>query len=484
MKIFDKYILKSFVQPFLATFLVVLFVLVMQSLWLAFDEIAGKGIDLIFILKFLGFLALIVTPTALPIGILLSSIMALGNLSENYEFAAMKSAGVSLKRIIRPLVFLTLMLSALNFVFLNNVYPWATLKQKNLYLNMKKKKPALALVAGVFNTDIPGFWIKFDEKYGEEQNLLRNVQISDISANQGNIKKIIAEKGTISTEEGSKYMTLTLENGYYYEEHVKRVMTTEERKKMPASKAEFDTYVINIDISSFNDSDNLESEDIKSHHGMLSIKQLDSISKEKKIEHDERINNHSNNFYLGVHANKLYKYHDSLINKELKPAILDNFNVKNKDIVVDQALQTLKKVKDRHDGRKKRFKDYRKLLNLYDYEYSYRISFSLACLVLFFIGAPLGSIIRKGGFGLPMIMAIIIFVIYFFISQLGKNLAEESAMSAILGSWLSTIILLPLGILLTKRATQGMGVFNIDNLMDKMKAFFFGLTKKTTTRND
>jgi len=164
----------------------------MQALWLAFDEIAGKGIDTFFILKFLGYLALILTPTALPIGILLSSIMALGNLSENYEFAAIKSAGVSLIRVMRPLIVLAILLSALNFVFLNNIYPWATLKQKNLYLNMKKKKPALALVPGVFNTDIPGYSIKFEEKYGEEDNLLKNVQIADLSIGKGKNKNYIS----------------------------------------------------------------------------------------------------------------------------------------------------------------------------------------------------------------------------------------------------------------------------------------------------
>ncbi|MDF1518732.1 MAG: LptF/LptG family permease, partial [Lutibacter sp.] len=286
MKIFDKYILKSFLQPFLATFFVVLFVLVMQALWLAFDEIAGKGIDIFFILKFLGYLALILTPTALPIGILLSSIMALGTLAENYEFAAIKSAGISLKRVIRPLVVLVILLSGLNFIFLNNIYPWATLKQKNLYLNMKKKKPALALVPGAFNTEIPGFSIKFDEKYGEEENLLKNVQIADLNANKGKIKVITAEKGTISTEEGSKYMTLTLENGNYYEEHLTNAMMPKDRAKMPASKAEFKTYTINIDISSFSDDDSMNEEKVKEHHGMLSIAQLDSISKINKIEFD------------------------------------------------------------------------------------------------------------------------------------------------------------------------------------------------------
>ena len=477
LKILDKYVLKSFLQPFLATFFVVLFVLVMQALWLAFDEIAGKGIDIFFIIKFLSYLALILTPTALPIGILLSSIMALGNLSENYEFAAIKSAGVSLKRVIKPLIVLTILLSGLNFIFLNNIYPWATLKQKNLYLNMKKKKPALALVPGVFNTEIPGFSIKFDEKYGEEKNLLKNVQIADLSDGRGKLKVITAEKGIISTEEGSKYMTLTLENGNYYEEHVNNNMSQADRVKMPASKATFKTYTINIDISSFNDDENLKKENIKEHHGMLSIKQLDSISKETKVVYDKYVEERSNYFYTAFYANKLYKYPDSLINKEVDSEILNNFNLSNKSSVLNEAIQILDRTQERHKNLKKDFKDRRKLLNLYDYEYTYRISFSLACLVLFFIGAPLGSIIRKGGFGLPMVMAITIFVIYFFISQLGRNLAEESAISSLFGSWLSTLILLPFGILLTRRATQGMGIFNIDAVFDKVKAFFKGKQK-------
>lgn len=482
MKIFDKYILKSFLQPFLATFFVVLFVLVMQALWLAFDEIAGKGIDIFFILKFLGYLGLILTPTALPIGILLSSIMALGTLAENYEFAAIKSAGISLKRVIRPLVILVVLLSGLNFIFLNNIYPWATLKQKNLYLNMKKKKPALALVPGAFNTEIPGFSIKFDEKYGEEENLLKNVQIADLNANKGKIKVITAEKGTISTEEGSKYMTLTLENGNYYEEHLNQVMMPQDRAKMPASKAAFKMYTINIDISSFSDDNTLNDEKVKEHHGMLSIVQLDSISKINKIEYDIYTQNRADIFYNSIYAKKLYKYPDSVLNKKLAPEILDNFNLRNKSIVLNESVQLLNRTIDRNKYQTKDFKDKRKILNLYDFEFYYRISFSLACLVLFFIGAPLGSIIRKGGFGLPMIMAITIFVIYFFISQLGRNLSEESAISAVLGSWLSTLILLPFGLLLTRRATQGMGIFNIDAIFKKAQKIFTKFTEKSLVK--
>jgi len=479
LKIFDKYILKSFLQPLLATFFVVLFVLVMQALWLAFDEIAGKGIDLIFILKFLWYLALMLTPTALPIGILLSSIMALGNLAENYEFAAMKSAGISLKRVIKPLVILTFLLSALNFIFLNNIYPWATLKQKNLYLNMKMKKPALALVPGAFNTEIPGFSIKFEEKYGEEENLLKNVQIADLSAGKGKIKVITAKKGTISAEEGSKYMTLTLEDGNYYEEHIKRVMKQKDKEKMPASRATFEKYTINIDISSFSDNESLKDEKINTHHGMLSVKQLDSISKTRKIAYDEFIANKAQNFYAISKAKKLYKYHDTLIDSKLAPEILENFNLNNRNIVISDDVQSVKRVTEKSSNELTTFKNRRKMINLYDFEFSYRFSFALACLVLFFVGAPLGSIIRKGGFGLPMIMAIFIFVIYFFISQLGKNLSEESAISSLFGSWLSTLILLPFGILLTYRATKGMGIFNIDTVFDNLKKFFEKFNIKT-----
>ena len=472
MKVFDKYILKSFLEPFLATFFVVLFVLVMQSLWLAFDEIAGKGIDIFFILKFLVYLALMLTPTALPIGILLSSIMALGNLSENYEMAAIKSAGISLKRVIRPLIFLILFISALNFVFLNNIYPWATLKQKNLYLNMKKKKPALALVPGAFNTDIPGYSIKFEEKYGEEDNLLKNVQIADLSENKGKIKVITAEKGIISSDEGSKYMTLTLNNGNYYEDHIKSSFSPADRAKMPASRATFKKYIINIDISSFNDSEKLNDTLVKEHHGMLTIKQLDSFSKKEKTTFDEKVSLNANYFYESFEGKNLYKISDTVKRDSLNPTILENFNLVNKSIVINDALQSIKRIISRNDNQMRGFKEQRKLLNLYDFELSYRIAFSLACLVLFFIGAPLGSIIRKGGFGLPMIMAITIFVIYFFISQLGRNLAEESAISTLFGSWLSTLILLPFGILLTRRAAKGMGIFNIDNVFESVKKVF------------
>ena len=443
----------------------------MVALWGGFDEISGKGVDMGFILKFVGYLALTVVPFAMPIGILLSSIMAVGNFAENYEMAAIKSAGISLRRFILPLVILTLFLSTVDFMFLNYVYPHATLKQKNMFLNIKKKQPALALIPGTFNTDIPGYTIKFDEKYGEEMNLLKNVQISDLKSNVGKVKIITAEKGEIVTEEGSKYMTFILTNGNYYENHSTKRDKKSKRIKMPFSKATFDTYSINIDVSSFSDSD-LEKDNFDTHHAMLSLKQLEQFSDSTKITYDKYLKDRNKNFILAIGANKLKPFPDSLANNNLKQDILENFEVKNKSIVLDNSVRNIERELNNMKRTTESFKLKRKFLNLYDHEYHNRIAFSLACLVLFFIGAPLGSIIRKGGFGLPMVLAIVIFVIYNIITTAGKNMAEESAISSILGGWLSTIFLLPFGILLTRRAAKDKGILNVKLFIDTIKEKF------------
>ncbi len=461
MKILDRYIIKSFLVPFFATFLIILFVLVMQALWMAFESIAGKGIGLFFIFKFLYYTALVVSSQALPIAVLLSSIMAMGNLSENYEFAAVKSASISLMRLIRPLILLTFFISVLNFLSLNYVFPYATLKQKNLTNNIKKKTPALALVPGSFNTEIPNYQIKFDEKYGEEQNLLKKVLIYDLSSNKGNKKIITAETGKIISEEGSKYMTLVLYNGYYHEEFIPKRRSINNMSKMPASNANFKEYAFNIDISKFTD-DDLEEEKYTKSYNMLSLGQLKDTIPTMKISYDEYLTSKSNSIYVKVYANELYQQNDSIDTKQFTPIILDNYDLRGKLDVLNAAINIVKTTTKNIKTDTKNIQWKRKKLNLYDIEFHNRIAFSLSCLILFFIGAPLGSIIRKGGFGLPMILAISIYVIYFFANTFGRNLAEESSLSAIAGSWVSTIVMVPFAFFLTRRASKGMGLFNID----------------------
>ncbi|WBX70455.1 LptF/LptG family permease [Tenacibaculum retecalamus] len=482
MKTLDKYILKSFLQPFFATFLIILFVLVMQVLWLAFDSFAGKGISLVIILKFLWYTMLLMAPQALPIGVLLSSIMTLGGLSENYEFAATKSAGISLPRMVRPLIILTIILSAVNFVFLNNVYPYAMLKQLNMKVNIKKKQPSIALVAGSFNTELPNFQIKFDEKYGEENNLLKKVIIYDLSDRKGNNKIITAKKGKIISDEGSRYMTLILEDGYYFEHHIKNGAPIKEKQKMPASHAYFDEYTINIDISSLS-GDDLEKERYKTQYNMLSLNQLKDTIPVMKKNYDSHISSRAKNLFLSIDVDDLHSYPDSIINKELSLNTLENFKPREVNIILRSSISKIDRTLNNIKSNKETIKRKRKYLNLYDIEFYNRVAFSLSCLLLFFIGAPLGSIIRKGGMGLPMILAIAVYVLYFFTNTFGRNLAEESSVTAIFGSWLSVLLMLPLAITLTIRASKDKGLFDFKSFFTSIINTFkniFSKKEKTT----
>jgi len=480
MKVLDKYVLKSFLSPFFATFLIVLFVLVMQTLWQAFENIAGKGVSLVFIFKFLYYTILIMIPQALPIGVLLSSIMALGNMGENYEFAAAKSAGISLQRLVRPMVILVLGLSALSFLFSNNVYPYAMLKQRNLYINIKKKKPALALVAGSFNSDIPNFQIKFDEKYGENENLLRKVLIYDLTSGRGNLKVITAERGKIISEEGSKYMTLVLYDGYYNEEHVKS--RREDQDKMPSSNAHFEEYTFNIDVSSLA-ADEIEKENFTALHYMFTLNQLgDTIPKLKEYFDDNMVKSISNSISSNLSITDLESENDSLKHKPIDSIVLNNFNLDERITILNSATTKSSRLLSTVNNKEPSFKSTRKQLNMYETEFYNRVAFSFSCLILFFIGAPLGSIIRKGGFGLPMIIAICVYVVYFFSNTFGRNLAEESTITAFLGSWISFIIMAPIAILLTRRATQDKGIFNVDAITQPIINFFKRFTTKKSVQ--
>lgn len=472
MKVLDKYIIKSFLGPFFATFFVVLFIFVMQLLWMAFDDIAGKGIDILFILKFLFYSTLALTPTALPVGVLLSSIMAMGNFSENYEFAAAKSAGISLPRLLRPLIILVVFLSGVNFIFLNNVFPYASLKQKNLLLNIKKKKPSLALIEGVFNTEIPGYMIKFERKYGEEENLLDQVIIYTLEGGKGVVSTITADKGEILSEEGSKYMTLLLKDGHYFEDHYKEEKVYLKKKNMNASYAKFEELQVNIDLSSLNN-DDLDKEGWNTSHTMYSIKQLNQERDTLKINYDQYLKARALDYASQSQGGQLKPPSDTL-NYELAPNVLDNFDNGNRFQILQNTLNGVKNGLNQMENFEKSYKAKRKRLNVFDYEYFHRVAFSFSCLILFFIGAPLGSLIRKGGFGLPMILAIIIFVIYYLINTFGKNLVEESSLPASLGAWTATIILLPAGLLLTRRAAKDKGGINLDPIITPVtKAFQF-----------
>ncbi|MEE9349979.1 MAG: LptF/LptG family permease [Flavobacteriaceae bacterium] len=467
MKILDKYIIKNFIIPFLATFLVVLFVLVMLALWQAFDKIAGRGLSPEVIFKYLGYTSLMVTAEALPIGILLSSIMAMGNLSEHYEYAAIKSAGISLYRMLRPLAIFMMVLSMLNFVFLNYVFPYATYESMNLLVNMKKKEPAMALVAGSFNTDIPGYSIKFSEKYGEKNNLLKEVLIYDLTEKKYNNVVITAKYGEITSLPNSKYMTLILKDGHYYKDILEKGYRPI-KDNMPFIKSHFKEHQINFDISNLDDFD--DDKKIDQRKRMLNLKQLQDKAKSKRIPYQKHIANTNNKYFSDVKANKLHK--DTVAENLSETSILANFTDKNKVKILKNATSSMKHVLTNLKSTKDGFKRKKLNINKYEVEYHNRISLSLSCLILFLIGAPLGSIIRKGGFGVPMIIAILIYVVYHFLRVISANMADTGKIPAIIGGWMPTIIMLPFGLFLVSRAVKDKGFVSFDVISKPIILFF------------
>jgi lipopolysaccharide export system permease protein len=293
-----------------------------------------------------------------------------------------------------------------------------------------------------------------------------------------NNKVITAKKGEIVSEEGSRYLTLVLEDGYYAEDMIGARTSVKSRKRSPFTKAHFDKYEVSIDISNIGDFD---PDDVKYKTGkeMLSLKQLDFFIDSLQTPYHEFVNNRADRVYKTLKAQMLMA--DTVQGKALNPDIIENFTDKNKKLVSENAFIAVEGNLDNLESFKETLKDKRKIINGYNVEFHKRIAFSIACLVLFFVGAPLGSIIRKGGFGLPMIIAITIFVIYFFISTFGKNMAESNKVTPFVGGWLATFILLPFGVLLMIRATKDKGIFNLDAFLQPAVTLFnkiFKLDKK------
>jgi len=442
---------------------------------------AGKGVTIGIMLKYIFYVSVVAVPKAIPIAILLSSIMTFGQLSENYEFAAIKSAGISLIKLLSPLIIIVIVLSIVNLFFLNNAYPWAMYKHKNLYANIKKKQPALALVEGSFNNDLDGFTIKFDKKHGEDQNLLDNVIIYQ-TKNNGNISTITAKKGTIFSSDGSKYMSLKLEDGYYYEEHSHRGSKQEIREKDPFSTTHFDTYTVNIDVSKFTLND-LEVNQYDDDREMLSLKQLDYSSDSLKTQWDDYINHRSQNFFFSMNGNKLIE--DPLSKTaNIKGEILDNFNLKEQAEVLSIAENNITNFIYDFDYFSIDYKHKRKGLNLIDTEYHHRIAIAFSALLLFIIGAPIGSLIRRGGFGAPMVIAIVIYMVYHFLSSFAVNMADESSITDFWGGWLSTLLLIPLSIYLIISAQMDRAKINFKGIIDKFYILFIKKNKTNSIEDD
>ena len=432
-------------------------IFLLQSVWLYISELAGKDLELDIILQFLINVSPRLVILVLPLTILLSSIMVFGSLSENYEFAAMKASGISLQRSMKSLIFFTLILGVITFFFSNNVAPIAEYNFHNLRKNISKVKPSMAIAEGQFS-QIGDYNIKVKNKYGNESKLLDEVIIHQKKNKPGNYTVIKSKKGEIISEENSDILQLKLYDGNYYDEVIS--VDYSKKVKKPFVKSYFKEYLINIDIASINDVDFSKEDDVNKH-SMMKVNELysaiDSLSK-KKIED------------LNVISSKMFNRSNfKTIDYNLNPK--DDVNYENEnflnlfqpkkqkqlyDLAISSVKSTISIVKSNKTIQSFREQNLNKhVMTMHD-----KFSLGFACIILFFIGAPIGTIIRKGGYGLPLVISILFFLAYHFLGIFSKNLAEDSSINPILASWLSTLIMLPFSIYLTYRATNDQSVFN------------------------
>ncbi|MFE3849285.1 LptF/LptG family permease [Flavobacterium sp. LB3P45] len=462
MKILDKYLLKTFLTTFTTVFVILFFIFILQTIWLFISELAGKDLDFPMIIKFLAFSMPRIIPLVLPLSVLLASIMTFGDLSENYELAAMKSAGVSLKRAMQSLTVFILLLSIIAFFFSNNVIPFAEYKFINFRKNIAQAKPALAITEGQFS-DVGFYNIKVNKKSGENGNTLTGITIHKKSDLGDGSKTVIkAKDGLLISNEKSSILQLVLNNGYYYEDITPKKY--EDRSKMPFAKSTFKKYIINIDLSKLNKTDTND-ESIANTNTMLNVNELnytlDSLHKTFKAD----VISFSENINQRIGIPKDNEIQPVKKNKRLPDNILSLYTNDQKLKILDIAISNLASTKYSIDASNTEFKLKQKNINNHILAFYDKFVIAFACFLMFFIGAPLGAIIRKGGLGLPIIFAVLIFITFHFINTFGKRISQENSLSPFMGAWMSSFILTPLAVLLSYRATNDIGLINMDVIL-------------------
>ena len=477
MKILDKYILKSYLTRFIGVFAICFLIFIIQTFWLYIDELAGKGLDIFTIGKFFMYFSPKLVPLVLPLSILLASLTTYGTLSENYEFIAMKSNGISIVRSMVALLIFHIFLGIGSFYFSDNVVTYGELKSYNLRKNLAKLKPTLSIREGIFN-DIGNLNIKVAKKFGDKEQFLEDIILLSISDDEVNRLVIKAENGEVKNE-NENYLQLILRNGYRYEDIL--ASTTAEKQKYPHTRASFDEYILNIDISEFNNV-NLEEENYKSTYRMQKVTELKKSSDTliNKFESDK--NRHGITFLSGHTIRKLPNLNTNqaeLIKVELNKSflyLLDNPEVYETNSILTMADEEVDMYLRQLSNKKKTFFLQEKLINLHKLSINERYSLIFACIFLFLIGASLGAIIRKGGLGLPLVLSIVIFLTYHYIGVFGKNAAEDSSISPFIGSWISTFIVAPFAIYLTKivSADRGISFTLYDKVIQVINKFKLG----------
>lgn len=436
------------------TFFVVVFIFLMQFFWKYVDDMVGKGLELKTLFQLLGYISFTFFPMALPLAILLSSLMLFGNLGERYELTALKSAGIPLYRIMRSLIIFTILCACIGFFVANNIVPVANLKAKTLLTDIRQQKPALNIEEGAFYDEIDDYIIRIGKKERDNQTI-HDILIYDHTRINNFATLTYAKNGKMFMSKNKQYLFFNLQDGYIYDENFRYV---EERKnKQPYEisilRGTFKEQCMSFDLSSF--ALKRTNEDLyKDSYEMLNVNQLDTIIdtmrytiRKGKAEMGARMLGSLKNFYP--------RYNDSIaVIADSLPVINKTFNISDSLAICQYAVQNAREHKSVIDFNYMDYNSQEKLLWRYEIEWHRKYALAVACLLLFFIGAPLGAIIRKGGIGIPLTTCILIFVFYWVVTTIGERMSRLGVISTSVGMWIASGILFPLGVFLVYKASK------------------------------
>ncbi|MAO45816.1 MAG: hypothetical protein CL823_01560 [Crocinitomicaceae bacterium] len=446
--------LQAFLRPLAITFPVALFVLDMQFLWVYADDFMGKGLDIFVIMKLLFFASARIVNLALPLAVLVASIMAMGNLSERNELTAIKSAGMPFLKILRPLIILMFFVSAGALWFSSSAWPTANMKFRALLYSVTKQRPALNIKPGVFYNGIEGFAIRVEDK--SLDGTLTNILIHDHRSPDNNASRVIkASSGLMFNDESRDELVIELKDGISYEDQTEPNVRRKE-KTYPHIISEFDHQVLRIDLRSL-DFDLADEGLFKRSYEMMSLPKLkaatDSLYNEVEKEREDLVKYGRRAVSLindSLTTSGITASNNSFIN-DLSRVDRNTTFAAAKDIARNQ-VRGIENHINKIEG---------KLLrrDRHSIEWHRKFILAISCLVLFFVGAPLGALLRKGGIGLPIVIALIVFMAYYIISMVGEEMVKSGSLNPGIGMWLSTIVLIPIATVLTYLAAKGGGRF-------------------------
>lgn len=486
MKRLYWYVLKTFLGPFIMTFFICVFILLMQFLWKYVDDLVGKGLDWNILAELLFYASFGLLPFAFPLSMLLASIMSFGELGENYELVAMKSSGISLFRIMKPLLVVAVIITGVAFFFANYVLPHTNLRFTTLLFSIRNQRPELVLKEGVFTSEIDGYSIRIGSK-DKRTNTLHDILIYDHTNNKANESITVADSGYLKMTEDKNYMVMTLYNG---ENFVEEESSPGSRTNTyPFRRDKFDKQVINVRVMNF-DFQRRDENIYRNTYRMMNIDQLKFAEDSLLEDYQYRLQNFLINTRYTGHLDKrimaralsndtlLAKYSqeshtvfdfDSLLNSFQNYDVNESYQ--NALFAARNNYQEINNIENNLYGRKKR-------INLHMMERHRKFTLSFAVLIFFFIGAPLGAIIRKGGLGMPVVVSILLFISYYIFSMTGEKSAREDVWEMMPGMWFSSFIFLPVGLWLTYKAVNDSPVMSAEtytNIIKKLNLTrFFG----------